>query len=338
MPDTAEPNASIDSGSFAERRPVLLLIDVEPDARQTSAAADGWKSSELALDHLERFRDDVEQATGTRVQLNWFLRGDPQIEKTWGRADWVAEACPRIIRTIEQRGDYAGIHVHLWRWNAKRQRWSNDLKDSGWLAESLDMAIGAFRNIFGEPPEACRFGDRWLSNEAVKQVRVRGIRYDLTVEPGLPGGAIHDDPGALGALPDFRSAPREPWVPSVDDYLMPEANPANDAMWMLPLTTTPPALRLVRRSPYLMVASRSPNLSLDSSQLWPHIRRELDRPTHAPLVVVFRSGDLAQPRFLRNFTRTTHLLARHPALAYCDFTNPAEAISRWRAARGSAGR
>lgn len=88
-----------------ERRSVLFLIDVEPDARKTPDAAGGWEGSESALEYLEDMRSKLEEATGVRVQLNWFLRADPQIERTWGRADWVAEACPRIIRTIVDHGD-----------------------------------------------------------------------------------------------------------------------------------------------------------------------------------------------------------------------------------------
>lgn len=314
------------------RRAVVLLIDVEPDARKTTGNSDGWKSSEVALDHLERLRGSLEAATGAPVQLNWFLRCDPQIRKSWGRADWVAQACPRIIRTIERTGDFAGVHVHLWKWSESRAGWYNDLSDSAWTAECLDTAIEAFAGILGHRPEASRFGDRWLSDDAVRLMRTRGIRLDVTVEPGLPGGAIHDDPHSIGTPPDFRSAPRHPWPASAANFLYPDPHPPSDAVWMLPLTTTRPALRLVRRAPWLMVASRPPNLSLASAYVWPHLRRELDRPTHLPLVMVFRSGDLANATFMRNFSRTTALLSRHPALSFCDFTNPADAISRWRRA------
>ena len=315
------------------RRSVVLLIDVEPDARKTSSGTDGWESSEAALEHLDRLRGDLETATGDRVQLNWFIRCDPQIERTWGRADYVAEACPRIIRTIEQHDDYAGIHVHLWRWDSRNERWYNDLTDRAWTAECLDVSIEAFGKIFGYAPEACRFGDQFLNRAAVELMRSAGIRFDLTVEPGLPGGPIHDDPHAIGSLPDFRAAPREPWSPSTHDYLVPVPYASESDLWMLPLTTTRPALRIARRAPFIMVASRSPNLSLSPAYVWPHIRRELDRPGLAPLVIVFRSGDLSKTNFLRNFRRTTSLLVRHPALAYCNFTNPAEAVSRWRSGR-----
>ena len=318
------------------RRAILLLIDVEPDERKTSNADDGWRSSQAALEHLERLRGEMESATRAPARFNWFLRGDPQIRHTWGRADWIAEACPRIIRSIERHDDHAGAHVHLWRREKKRGEWYNDFRDPAWAEECLNEGISAHESIFGARPESCRFGDRWLSRAAVDLLRENGIRYDLTVEPGLPGGAVHDDPNSVGSLPDFRMAPRQPWQPASWNYL--ESSPEPDGLWMIPLTTTPQSLRLVRRAPWLMAASRSPNLCLSSSYVWPHLRRELDRPTHAPLVFVFRSGDLAQRRFLRNFTNTTAQLVRHPALAYCDFTTVPEAIVRWKITAASGDR
>ena len=102
---------------------------------------------------------------------------------------------------------------------------------------------------------------------------------------------------------------------------------------MLPLTTTPPAWRPVRRPPYLLKASRSPNLVLSSSYVWPHIRAELERESNTPLTMVVRSGDLTNRGFLKNFLRTTGELVRHPMLGRCKFTNPADAIARWQTLR-----
>lgn len=85
-----------------ERRSVLFLIDVEPDARKTPDAAGGWEGSESALKYLEDMRSKLEEATGVRVQLNWFLRADPQIERTWGRARIGARQIRLILEWIRQ--------------------------------------------------------------------------------------------------------------------------------------------------------------------------------------------------------------------------------------------
>ncbi len=319
---------------MGERRSVLFLIDVEPNARKTRSDLGGWEGSESALEYLADMRSKLEKATGVGVQLNWFLRADPQIEHTWGRADWVAEACPRIIRTIVDNGDYCGIHPHLWRWSEERGDWFNDLSDPAWTRECLQTAVAAYSRIFDRQPEASRFGDRWLNQHAVELLRELGIHYDLTVEPGMVDVPIHDDPHATGWLPDYRPAPREPYVPSRENFLVPAKQPAEaTSLWMLPLTTTQPAWRLVRRPPYFLKASRSPNLVLDSSYVWPHIRTELERESNTPLTMVLRGGDLTNRAFLKNFLRTTSQLVRHPMLGRCEFTNPAYAVARWQALR-----
>lgn len=313
------------------RRPIVLIVDVEPDGRAVLDRDNGWSGSLDALAQLDDLRGRLEEATRTPVKFNWFLRADPQIAGTWGRADWVAEACPRIIRSIEANDDYCGIHVHMWRWNKKREAWFTEFTDPEWVEECVVTAIDAFRGIFGEAPAANRFGDRWISEAAIDVLRRCGIRFDLTVEPGLPDMPVQDDPHATGWLPDFRGAPREPYVPAGNDYMVAAPPAGSNDLWMLPLTTTKVGWRLVRRPPFIVRASRSPNLVLDHSTVWPHIRTTLNRAAHTPIVIAMRSGDLANRSFLRNYRRTTAGLVRHPALAYCEFTAVDEAISRWRA-------
>jgi hypothetical protein len=322
---SCEPCVAEDTPS----RPIIFAIDVEPDDRQTAIGKSGWESSEEAVEKLESLRDELETATGRPVRYNWFVRLDAQIEQTFGRADYVAEACPGVIRAVIERGDAAGIHVHLWRWSAKHSTWFNDFADRDWVAECLEMSMTTFDGVFGYRPTMARFGDRWLSQQAVDAMSDAGIRYDLTVEPGLPGGGIHDDPYATDSLPDYRRAPRDPYQPRPGDYLEPSTRLKDGRLWIIPVTTTRPAWRLVRRSPYIMKASRSPNLALNTGYVWPHLEKQLARPSDAPLLFVFRSGDLANPRFKRNFDSTTRLLARHPALRYCTFTDPQAAIEHW---------
>ncbi len=314
------------------KRPVLLLIDVEPDDRKTSSG--GWNGSSEGLRHIEDLRRRLEDRTAARVELNWFLRADPQIQKTWGKAGHVVDACPGVLKTITDHGDSCGIHPHLWRWNARRGQWFNELNDPEWTKECLRISVETFRGIFGSSPEICRFGDRWLDQGAVESMQRLGIRYDLTIEPGLPDEPIFDDPHATDWLPDYRGAPREPYRPSAGNFLAADPGETNrDSLWMVPLSTTLPAWRLVRRPPYLLKASRSPNLSMPSSYVWPHLRSQLDLETKAPLSAVVRSGDLANERFLGSFLQTTRELVKHPSLGRCEFTNPAAAIARWRALR-----
>ena len=191
-------------------------------------------------------------------------------------------------------------------------------------------SIAAFQRLFGRVPEASRFGDRWLSQPAVELLQASGIRFDLTIEPGLPDEPVFDDPRATGRLPDYRAAPREPYRPSSGDFLVPLRGAASaDALWMVPVTTTRPVWRLTRWPPWVVKASRPLNLALRSSYVWPHLRAQLETTTAVPLVVVVRTGDLGRPRFARNFRRTTRAMLAHPGLARCEFTDPPTAVARW---------
>jgi hypothetical protein len=312
------------------RRSIVFIVDVEPDGRAVLDRENGWQGSIDALEHLARLRGALESATGGQVRFNWFLRADPQIKGTWGRADFVADACPDIIRTIEANDDYRGIHVHMWRQRKDSAGWFSDFNDPSWIEECVGTATAAFTSIFGCTPEANRFGDRWMSKDAIATLRRADIRYDLTMEPDLPAVPIDIDPHATGWLPDFTGSPRVPYVPLGDDYMKASPTPHADDLWMLPLTTSRPSLRMVRRPPYIAWASRSPNIVLDYRSVWSNLRSALDKPDRTPVVFVLRSGDLTNGRFLRNFLRTTESLIRHPALPFCEFVAANEAVSRWR--------
>lgn len=317
---------------IARRRSVLLLIDVEPNARKIFSNAGGWEGTEAAVGRLEHFRRRLEDKTDWPVQFSWFLRADPQIQALWGKPHWIAEAMPQIFKTIEEHGDYCGIHPHLWRWDPRRSEWFNELGDPLWTAECLGTAIEGYRRVFQRSPEACRFGDRWLNQKAVDLMQANGIRYDLTIEPGLPDEPIFDDPRATGWLPDYRSSVRVPYCPSPENFLIPHPGGAvRDSIWMVPLTTTPPVWRPVRRPPYVLRASRPLNLSLSHFSMWPHLNEQLGLETDLPLTFVLRTGDFATPRFFRNIVRTMERLATHPGLARCEFTNPAAVVEKWRA-------
>jgi len=313
-----------------EPRSVLFVIDVEPDSRKALQRAGGWVGTARAVRYVADLRKRLEDRTHRPVLFNWFLRTDPQIRHMWGHAEAIAEACPYLLRTIEDHGDYCGIHPHLWRRHPGRSEWFNDFVDPAWTEECLGTAIDGFHGILQRSPEACRFGDRWLSQHAVEQLQGAGILYDLTVEPGVPDEPIPDDPHATGRVPDYSSSPRTPYQPSAENFLVPRAlESPSGALWMIPLTTSPPVWRWLRRPPHLLKASRTVNVALPSLLVWPHLRSELERPSPVPLTVVIRSGDLENDRHFMSFLRTTDRLARHPGVRQLEFTDPATAIARW---------
>jgi hypothetical protein len=307
-----------------DRRCILLLIDVEPDARRPERGSPGgWDGTRAALPMIEDMRRVLAERTAVPAVLNWFLRIDPQIEGTWGHADHVLRAVPELLDTIAARGDYAGIHTHLWRWNPQARDWCNDLQDEAWMRHCLDTAIAGYEAALGRQPEACRFGDRWHSNASVRAMQQRGIRYDLSVEPGRPEERPPGDRRASGMLPDTRALPRTPFQPAIG------ADDSHQAPWIVPLTTSAPRWQPAWYPPFLVKASVSPNLALSPLLVAPHLEHELARVTDEPLVVVIRSGDLGSRRRLANFHRNVARIVAHDGLARCELTSPPIAVRRW---------
>ena len=312
-------------------RCILFAIDVEPDGR-AEVRDDSWSGTAVTLRELIALRSNLEQMCGSPVRFNWFFRCDPQIAHTWGRSDWMLEACPRLIQWVLENRDFTGIHPHFWRREDHHRRWFNDFADSKWTAQCLRTAIAGYHSVFGVRPIACRFGDHWMGNAEIKLLQTEGIRYDLTVEPGVASEPPPGDLHATAWLPDYRRAPRVPYRPSAADFLTPETgagtDESNPPLWIVPVTTTqPPRWIPVRRFPFLVKASRPLNLVLQPRTTWQQLASEIDSHCHEPLVFVLRSGDLAEPGFFANFKYVIERLASYRGLRNCRFTGVEEAVT-----------
>src|SRR4051812_25682576 len=105
--------ANADNSAHSEHR-------YRTDERDISEHVDTlapWRATDECLRLIASLRHAREQRTGRRVPVNWFWRADPQIEKTFGRADF---AVVRFLRQIEHQGhsdDVHGNHPHGWRWS-----------------------------------------------------------------------------------------------------------------------------------------------------------------------------------------------------------------------------
>lgn len=285
-------------------RHCLFLIDVEPDLRKNFQDS-GWGGNELALDHLTTLRHRLEQRSGRPVNFNWFFRLDPQIQTVWGRADQVTQSLPDLLDQVEVWGDHRGLHCHLWRWDDTHQRWFNDFTDKAWEAHCVRSSFANFERAFGSPPTTFRMGERWMSDTLPPLLRELGIRYDLSIESGIPGGPVFDDPYATALLPDFTSCPTDPWDA--------EGNPG---LTMIPTTASSPHWIRIYRFPYLQRQRVSLNLVLHPSIVIQSLQAEIRRDTRSPLVIVLRAADLAQPWALANFLRVAELL---PSLPNCQW-------------------
>jgi hypothetical protein len=319
---------------------IVLGIDVEPD-EQVSGPEDAWTGARLARQELTRLRLRLEQATGAQVRFNWFLRFDPQIERNWGRRDWVAGACGDLLADIRRSGDFTGIHVHTWKWHEKRQTWFNEFADASWRAHCLETSVEAYREMFGNGPAASRFGHRSIWHEDIPVLMRMGVRYDLTLEPGAPSHRLSADPLATASLPGYIRAPRVPYRASARDYLSPAKEHDDSGLWMIPLSVTRRRhWHPLRCSPFLLRQPLPMNLALRPRQVWRHLSIELGlQPGEPspPLVTILRSGDLAFPRYYDNFRYVMDRMCTHPGLRQCRFVGVDRAMDRYTQAQTHAG-
>ncbi|HTS01225.1 MAG TPA: hypothetical protein VMN04_01780 [Thermoanaerobaculia bacterium] len=308
-------------------RPFVLTIDVEPDVRELDPSRrDEWEGFRRVHAWMEELRPRLAARTGRRVTLNWFLRMDPQIAAVYGSADWVTRRFGRELEALAAEGDVLGLHTHAFRWEEETGRWVSDHGAERWTARCVDESVAAFRSAWGRPPRAFRFGDRWLSDRVVARLARLGVRYDLTVEPGVasvPGMVPAER--STGALPDYRRAPRFPYRPSRSDFLVPGRGLFRRRLWMLPVSTgcvNGPA-RPAEADPRHEFCA----LNLGLHPRW--IGHLLDGLLESePVVVsVARTGDAAGPEGRARLLENLERLATHPALAGRTFTTPAGALA-----------
>jgi hypothetical protein len=314
----------------------VFAVDVEPDGRK-AGPDDSWEGTAVTLRELSALRHRLHDGTKAPVVLNWFPRFDPHIQRAFGRRDWVVEACPNLFPTAAANADFIGIHIHLWRWHAARGVWFSDFADAAWRAECLGSSVEGYREVFGAPPIATRFGDRMLQHDDVALLRQSGIRYDLTVEPGVPSHRLSIDRLASRHLPDYRGAPRRPYRPSASNYLVPRATGESvEDLWLVPVTVTGRSYWIpLRHSPFLIRTTLPLNLVLRPGRAWAELSAEMDREAPEPIVSVLRSGDLSNPGLLANFRFITQRMANHPRIGHCRFVGVDRAVEAFAASQNT---
>src|SRR5437764_7628522 len=137
------PRRSSSPQRMRRRRPVVLCVDVEPDARTFDPAdPPPWNGFERFLERLPPLRQHLEQITDAPVRVTWFLRMDPQVEQTWGSPEWVVDAYGSALDELWEGGDELGLHTHTWRWG--HEDWYTEREDEAWTARCIDGGVDAF--------------------------------------------------------------------------------------------------------------------------------------------------------------------------------------------------
>jgi hypothetical protein len=255
--------------------PAIWRIDIEPDDFQPGSGLPPWSGFVTMAQLVERLRRPLADRSGAAVHPTWFLRLDPDIERCYGRTDFVVDHYRAQIDQLRVQGDPFGIHVHYYRWDERRKVSYSEHADTDWTTHCLDTAAQTFERCFGEPPRRASQGGFFVTDAVVDRAITLGIEVDVTAEPGLEA---QSDGATFGAYttassPDFRQYPRRPYYPSRATLGSP-ASSADDArpMLMVPLTSydynrawTPWHKRLAKN----ILGWPSQHLPLSPARAWP---------------------------------------------------------------------
>jgi len=220
--------------------PAVWRIDIEPDDFQPGSESARWDGFVTMAKLLEQLRGPLGDRSGVPVHPTWFIRLDPDIERCFGRTDFIVHRNREDIDRLLAHGDPMGIHTHFYRWDAERQHSYTDVADDAWAIECLDVGAQTFEQCFGEPVRRSSQGGYFMSDQIVERSINLGIAVDVTVEPGRPATIADASLGqyATAGSPSFVGFPRHPYFPSRAALSTP-ARSADDARRMLfvPLTS-----------------------------------------------------------------------------------------------------
>jgi hypothetical protein len=283
---------------------------------------------------VELLRDRLAERSGCAPRPSWFLRLDPDIERCFGRIDFVARRHAAVLERLVDHADPLGIHVHAYRWDPQRQVGFSDYADGEWTSHCLTAAAEAFADCFGAPARLSSQGGYFLSSSLLETAASLGIQVDVSVEPGLRARADDKSFGAYatGPSPDYSDAPRRPYYPSGESFAVPAASMEEACpVLMVPLTSydyrsvlAPWPRRIVKR----VLGVRKRVLPLNPWKPWPSPKVYWD--------MVARAADEQPARYFAFAMRTdapssqTHqrvktlleYLPEHPIAASLQFVDP----------------
>ncbi|HEX7705898.1 MAG TPA: hypothetical protein VF701_05505 [Thermoanaerobaculia bacterium] len=303
-------------GDSGELIPVLICIDVEPDARFIRPRhAIPWRGYEHSVETFRRFRAKASEISGAPAHFTWVYRMDPQVVLGYGSASWVVGHYDRETSGLAEAGDDLGLHPHAYRWSDQEQRWRLPLDDQEWVDECLNVSAAAFESSLGRPCRTVRFGDRWMSQASIELLQRLGARYDLTLEPWHLAVRVGGESNAV--LPDYSGVPEAPYRPSRADYRV--ADPVReDGLVIIPMTTAAVRPRFLRDL-YDIAAHRGRRstrwtalLSHDPVLFRRIITKALQRRGAPHLALPVRSGALAEPRLAARVTDNLNWMLSHP--------------------------
>lgn len=323
----------------AERIPVLLVIDVEPDGFFVDPDARApWQGFEQAWTWAQSARLRIAEATGAPAQFCWGVRLDAQVERVYGSAAWPLQHYEPQFADFLQHGDALGVHTHVYRWDEPLGSWVIEQGDPRWVEHNLHLSVRTFEQVLGRRCDFFRFGDRWMSDAAMTLLDELGARFDLTLEPGraqVP--SYHPGKPSTGFVPDQRGVPSRPYRPARGQFR--RHDPARrDGLVEIPVTTAVvrPLVRLwARPTPACALEWLKHRLRpwIDTAGLYHEPRRfrslvDVALESGAPyLSLPVRTDSFSRNLQTGDLDRSMALLLAHPLASRFEFTTPERLVA-----------
>ena len=196
--------------------PAVLRIDVEPDDFQLrgQGSVDSWSGFHHCVKLVEHLRT-VFGNRHTAFNPTWLFRMDPEIERIFGRGDFITRSFQKTVRRLEANGDVMGIHVHPYRWDDDAGLVYSEHCDENWIAHCILSSANAFEESLRQPAQRISLGGYFWSNAVLDVEESVGLKVDLTPEPGLTSRGSDPSFGAYATnpSPSFVECPRQPYRP-----------------------------------------------------------------------------------------------------------------------------
>lgn len=316
--------------------PVIMCIDVEPDAREIDPSErSDWDGFIEAYHFFDQLRPKLESATGAPARFSWFLRMDPQIEHTYGSPSWIVTRYPEIFRELIVAGDELGLHTHAWRWDEVSDRWVVEHGNQNWIDHCVRFSFEAFQHAIARPCYSFRFGDHWMNDETMRLVEELGARFDLTLEPGCQRRGNRNSELSTGTLPDYRSVPRHPYRPAIANFKEVGFTDGRQIQ-VIPLSTAKPGrptfvrlLNIKRTAKYLLSGLSDPvplNPCIDVQDFSQMMDTIIYRHKDQYLAPVIRVDAFSKQREKHNIERNFDSILNHRLAERFRFVNPATAV------------
>lgn len=288
--------------------PTVWRIDVEPDLHQPSVGEKPWDGFSATVALVDELRQRLQARSGRTFHPTWLLRMDPDVERCFGRPDFVVHRHSELFDALIAHGDPLGVHVHPYRWNAARGVAYSDHADTSWATHCFHAAVQAFEHAFDKPARLASQGGYFLTEAILDTAEELGIAVDLTVEPGLAPKSADPSFGAYASAPstDFTACPRRPYYPSRGAFDVSSSSPADSrSILIIPLaaydygTALRPWYRQLARR---LLGRRSSHSPLNPWKRWPSPKTFWD--------LMARAADEQPVRYLAFATRTDRIGSR----------------------------